>query len=62
MCKPCCVNFHGAEQVYEQADGAWYLGKSDSLAVLRVHRAAVEELLSDVRYDKIAHVRQVNTY
>ena len=56
---PCCEKFHGADQVYKQADATWQLEQSDSLAVLRARRAAVEELLSDVKYDKIAHVRQV---
>jgi hypothetical protein len=59
---PCCEKFHGAKQVYTQADAAWQLEKSDSLAVLRARRAAVEELLSDVKYDKIAHVRQVMAF
>ena len=62
MFGPYCEKLHGAEQVYKQADAAWQLEKSDSLAVLRARRAAVEELLSDVKYDKIAHVRQVNAY
>ena len=57
-----CENFRGVKQVYKQADAAWQLEKSDSLAVLRARRAAVEELLSDVKYDKIAHVRQVITF
>jgi len=49
------------EQVYKQADGEWQLEKSASLAVLRSHRAAIEALLADVKYDKIAHVRQVSS-
>ncbi len=47
-------------QVYRQADAGWKLEKSASLAVLRSHRAAIEALLADVKYDKIAHVRQVS--
>ncbi len=47
-------------QVYKQADDEWQLEKSDSLAVLQSHRAAMEALLADVKYDKIAHVRQVS--
>lgn len=46
--------------MYKQADDEWQLEKSDSLAVLQSHRAAMEALLADVKYDKIAHVRQVS--
>ena len=49
-------------QVYRQADDEWQLEKSDSLAVLQSHRAAMEAVLADVKYDKIAHVRQVSIY
>lgn len=45
--------------MYKQADAGWKLEKSASLAVLRSHRAGIEALLADVKYDKIAHVRQV---
>lgn len=47
-------------QVYKQADDEWQLEKSASLAVLQSHRAAMEDLLAYVKYDKIAHVRQAS--
>ena len=31
-----------------------------SLSVLQSHRAAMDALLADVKYDKIAHVRKVS--
>ena len=49
-----------SEQVYRQADAGRKLKKSASLAILRSHRTAIEALLADVKYDKIAHVRQVS--
>ena len=47
--------------MYKHADEEWQLEKSASLAVLRGHRASIEALLADIKYDKIAHVRQVST-
>ena len=54
------MNYLLCWQVYKQADDEWQLEKSDSLAVLQSHRAAMEALLADMKYDKIAHVRQVS--
>ena len=43
----------------QTADGEWRLEPTEGVAVLSSHRALVAAALADVKYDKIAVVREV---
>ena len=43
----------------QTADGEWRLEPTEGVAVLSSHKALVAAALADVKYDKIAVVREV---
>ncbi|BDA46105.1 hypothetical protein COCOBI_08-1970 [Coccomyxa sp. Obi] len=47
-----------SSQVFRKTEDAWQLERSDGLAVLTAEKSAISAALTDVRYDKIVHVRQ----
>lgn len=46
-------------QVYKQTESEWQIEASDGLAVVAAQKNAIIAALSDAKYDKIIHVRQV---
>ncbi|KAK9906850.1 hypothetical protein WJX75_009136 [Coccomyxa subellipsoidea] len=48
-----------SSQVFRKTEDAWQLERSDSLAILAAEKSAILAALTDVKYDKIVHVRQV---
>ncbi|CAL8462244.1 g1775 [Coccomyxa elongata] len=47
-----------SSQVFRKTEDAWQLERSDGLAVLTAEKSAISAALTDVKYDKIVHVRQ----
>ena len=52
----------GAQVHRQTADGEWRLEPTEGVAVVASHKALVAAALADVKYDKIAVVREVRCW